>query len=98
MLQNELFHDDWQLLGIAASGSGSLYVVTSQPFITGRASTPAEISGLLTSLGFICQDPETAAWYRPVDNILCLDAHPRNVVTDESGRILPIDLILGYAR
>ncbi|MEO0413955.1 MAG: hypothetical protein AAF226_03270 [Verrucomicrobiota bacterium] len=95
LMQNEWFGDDTQLEGIGFTDAGSVYTLTSQPFVQGRASTLDEISGLLSSLGFREFDPELAAWKDDENQIVLSDAHPRNLVTDSKGRVLPIDLIIG---
>lgn len=95
LLQNEWFEDDIQLVGIGLTEAGSIYTLTSQPFIKGRASTTAEIGECLLGLGFTEIDVDLAAWIEPKEKVVISDAHPRNVVTDSKGRILPIDLIMG---
>lgn len=51
-LQNELFGDDNRLEGIALSDGGSVYTVTSQPFIDGRGATWEEIRDRMNESDF----------------------------------------------
>ena len=94
-LQNTIFGDDWQLEGAAENAGGSLYVITSQPFVTGQAASLPQIASLMKSLNFTLEDATLGAWSRASDGVLCLDAHPRNLIMDQSNRVLAIDLILG---
>ncbi len=95
LLQNVWFGDDIQLQGIGISDGGSTYVLTSQPFISGRAADRADIATQFSSLGFQEIDADLAAWIEPNSKIVLSDAHPRNVIVDQQGRLLPIDIIMG---
>ena len=74
LLQNEWFEDDIRLEGIGITDAGSIYTLTSQPFIQGQASTLDEIAGLLSDLGFTELDRELAAWIEPGEKIILSDA------------------------
>jgi hypothetical protein len=58
-LQNTIFGDDWQLEGVAENAGGSLYVITSQPFVTGQAASQKQISNLMKSF---CSFSQLAKW------------------------------------
>jgi hypothetical protein len=66
--------------------------VTSQPFIRGRDSTPVEIDSYMQSKGF--EKLGEGAFYHAGEGLLVHDMHPRNVKTDLSGRVHPIDPII----
>lgn len=95
LISNEFFGDDIQLEGIGISSGGSIYTLTSQPFIEGEAASVEEIRSWLSGAGFMVVDEQVGGWIHPEERVAVWDAKPRNVVRDNDGRILPIDLILG---
>lgn len=62
--------------------------------------TKEEISTFMSRLwfdpvpGVSLGRPGARAFYRDLDEVAAFDAHPGNFVKDESGVILPIDLVL----
>ena len=99
LLQNTLFGDHVNLVGIAAE-PGGLVMISSQPNLTGGAVSGEEIVEFMRRLSFqplpglSLGNPGALAFYRDVDQVAAFDAHPANFVKDKDGTILPIDLIL----
>ena len=99
---NEAFGDDWRLEG-AGLENGKLVVFTSQPTVVGEAAAPTDIIAfmerrrLMLLNGFALGHPGALSFYRHLDQLAAFDAHPANVLKDEAGVILPIDLILVHA-
>ena len=74
--------------GFARDASGKLKFVTTQPFIVGRLSTPAEIERAMKDRGFTKIDSET---FENADYVVH-DLAPRNVIFDpESSQAFVID-------
>ena len=92
---NDLFGDDIRLLGVAENSGGAVFTLTSQPFISGECATHDEIAAFQSGLDFELLDEVLGAWIRRSDGLVMLDAVPRNVIRDEAGWILPIDIIFG---
>jgi hypothetical protein len=99
LLQNQVFGDDLRLEGVATE-NGELVLISSQPVVLGSAVTAEEICAFMTKLWFAplpdvsLGRPGALAFYRDLDEVAAFDAHPGNFVKDDSGIILPIDLIL----
>lgn len=97
-LSNDLFGDDVRLEGIARE-VGELVVFTSQPTIVGEAARPDEIIAFMEKRwlrrigGEALGHAGALSFYRDLDQVAVFDAHPANVLKDDAGRILPIDLI-----
>ena len=88
---NRIFADDIRLVGVLRTPKGPS-IVTSQPAITGRDSTPAEIDAYMRRKGF--EKLGEGAFYHAGEGLLVHDMHTRNVKTDQSGRVHPIDPII----
>jgi hypothetical protein len=86
---NVLFEDDIRLHGILETKSG-LAVVTSQPFIKGRAPTSEEIKIWFEEQGF--EETKPGIWNHHETGMRITDAHSGNFVVVESGELVPIDL------
>ena len=85
-LQNELFGDDIRIEGVAFD-EAQLEIVTTQP----------EIDAYFSNLGF-CRaelNPDVPLYFHPELGILVADAHDRNILRNESGVLVPIDLVIG---
>lgn len=99
---NKAFGDDWRLEGVGFE-NGRLVVFTSQPTVVGEAASPAEIIAfmerrrLMLLNGVALGQSGALSFYRDLDQLAAFDAHPANVLKDEAGVILPIDLILVHA-
>ena len=98
-LGNEYFGDDVRLEGVTREDD-RLVILTSQPTVVGDAAEPKEIIAFMRARRLLLLDGIAAghrgalSFYRELDNLAVFDAHPANVLRDESGVILPIDLIL----
>jgi Serine/Threonine/Tyrosine Kinase found in polyvalent proteins len=88
---NRIFADDIRLLGIVRTPKGPS-IVTSQPLIVGRDSTPAEIDDYMDAKGF--EKLGEGAYHLAEQGLLVHDMHPRNVKTDRAGIVHPIDPII----
>lgn len=98
--QNELFGDCIRLLGFLA-GDSSLRALTSQPWITAHQEIPTptedEIHGYFNDLGFLrILTVEVAAYYHDELDLVVLDAHTQNILRDEQGKLVPIDIVIGH--
>jgi len=99
LMQNRLFGDDIQLIGVAEE-DGRQVILTSQPFIHGSEATLTEIELYFRSMwfqlvtGLNAGRRDSPAFYRDLDETLVLDAHQGNLIKDNTGHIIPIDLIL----
>ena len=91
LTHNRIFDDDVRLEGVVRTTKGPS-VVTSQPFIRSRDATPAEIEAYMERKGFVKLG--TGAFYHAGEGLIVHDMHPRNVKTDQSGRVHPIDPII----
>ncbi len=92
-LQNEVFDDDMQFLGVIPTPEG-LQLVTSQPFVVyGDPPHPTaeEIEAWLNSLGFFYQ---SGAYFRKSDRLVMSDLHCANVIRRPDGTLVPIDVKL----
>ena len=98
--QNELFGDCIRLLGILA-GETNLRILTSQPWITAHSQAPTpleeEIDDYFEDVEFLrIHSVEVAAYYNSATDIVVLDAHTQNVLRDENGKLVPIDIVIGH--
>ncbi len=99
LLSNVHFGDDVQLEGVARE-DGALIIFTSQPTVVGEAARPEEIVGFMEQRrlrlldGLALGHEGALCFYRDLDQLAVFDAHPANVLKDERGVILPIDLIV----
>ncbi|MEO6787520.1 MAG: hypothetical protein ABI318_15425 [Chthoniobacteraceae bacterium] len=98
--QNELFGDDIRIEGVAFDES-QLEIVTTQPWIVASASQPsptqAEIDAYFFDLGFRKAElvSDVPLYFHPELGMLVADAHDRNILRNESGVLVPIDLVIG---
>jgi hypothetical protein len=97
-LSNVHFGDSVQLEGIARE-EAALVIFTSQPTVVGEAASSAEIVAFMEQRrlqlldGLALGHAGALNFYRDLDQLAVFDAHPANVLKDERGVILPIDLI-----
>lgn len=78
----------YTVIGFAKGGDGKFKFVTSQPYITGRYATPAEIEEMMTDKGFARIDSET---FENAEYVV-RDLAPRNVIFNtESGQAFTVD-------
>lgn len=98
-LGNVHFGDDVRLEGVTRESNG-LVIFTSQPTVVGEAAAPEEIISfmgkrrLLLLDGLALGHEGALCFYRDLDQLAVFDAHPANVLKDDQGVILPIDLIV----
>jgi len=97
--QNELFGDFIEFQGII-SGETGVQILTSQPWITAHPENPTpsdlEIDNYFESLGFKRRENlPVAAYYNVEMDLAVLDAHAQNILRDERGDLVPIDLVIG---
>lgn len=100
LLFNEVFGDDLRLEGVIADVELPC-LVTSQPVIHGRETTPGEIAAFMVRLDFqpvpgvVAGRHDSVSFYRPEDRVAVFDAHGENLLTDGT-HVAPIDtLIIG---
>jgi len=102
ILQNRVFGDDLHLEGVAVEAQG-MVILSSQPTLLGEPASISEILSFMRGLwfqplpGLRLGNPGALAFYRDLDEVAAFDAHPANFVKDDSGVVLPIDLILVQA-
>ena len=98
LLQNEVFGDEIELLGIIDKRQ-AMHVVTAQPVIRGDSTPLEEIARFMESFGFhalpnIRVGREGAlSFLRPGDMIVAFDCHPANFLRD-GAHVFPIDVLL----
>ncbi|MBI2924290.1 MAG: hypothetical protein HYY24_01145 [Verrucomicrobia bacterium] len=98
-LGNVHFGDDVSLEGVAREDS-ALTIFTSQLTVVGEAGQPDEIIAFMEERrlrllnGLALGHEGALCFYRDLDQLAVFDAHPANVLKDERGVILPIDLIV----
>lgn len=101
-LGNDFFGDDWRLEAVGREGD-QLVVLTSQTTVVGEAAQPEEIIAFMEKRrialleGVALGHPGALSFYRDLDQLAVFDAHPANILKDDTGVILPIDLILVHA-
>jgi hypothetical protein len=96
VLQNEVFADDIELVGLWSRGDGAWRVVTSQPDVAGEPATRVQILEGLRAHGFQplpVPGPNNAPAFRRLNTVVW-DAHPGNFVMTSDGVLVPIDLII----
>ncbi|MEO7317984.1 MAG: hypothetical protein ABIZ56_03235 [Chthoniobacteraceae bacterium] len=98
LLQNEVFGDTIELLGIIDKRQ-AMHVVTAQPVIRGESTPPEKIALFMESLGFLpLRDVNVGrvgalSFLRPDDAVGAFDCHPANFL-DDGANIFPIDVLL----
>lgn len=90
LLSNELYPGLNSLEGFC-EWEDRFCIVTSQPFIAGRNAAEREIAGFMQARGFtrLCE----ATWFRPADDLALFDVGGSNLFIDETGALVPIDVI-----
>ncbi len=98
LLQNAVFGDTIELLGIVDKRQ-ALHVVTAQPTIIGSAVSTEAIIAFMRGLGFR-QLPDihvgrlgAVSFLRDCDGIAAFDCHPANFL-GTGGDVFPIDVLL----
>lgn len=98
-LQNELFGDDIQVIGLTR---GNRFAIT-QPTLKGGEPTEIEIRDVLEAAGWkripiglqdLPPDLMGSAWWHSEEHVILLDARKPNLKKTDFGAVLPIDLIL----
>ena len=102
--QNTSF-DSTTIMNSLVTASGSLEFweerLASQPWIAAHSETPTpieeEIDDYFEDLGFLrIHSVEVAAYYHSETDLVALDAHTQNVLRDENGKLIPIDIVIGH--
>jgi hypothetical protein len=96
---NALFGDDIRIVGITFV-EDNIEVITSQPWIVSDGKQPAsqkEIDGYFEHLGFrrVEINPGVPIYFNERMNVIVADAHERNILRTEKGRLAPIDVVIG---
>lgn len=87
VLFNAVFGDDITLESVI-SDPGSEAIVTSQPVVQGRETSPAEIARFMTSLDFaavpgvVAGRSDSVSFFRAADRTGVFDTHGENFLTD----------------
>jgi hypothetical protein len=90
LLGNQLYPGLNSLEGFC-EWEGRFCIVTSQPFIAGRNASDRKIADFMKArvFGWLCE----ATWFRPDDHLAIFDVGGSNLFIDESGDLVPIDVI-----
>ena len=96
---NQIFGDNILLLGILAS-EGNVRLVTSQPWITESSGladiTENDVAEYFESLGFQKSTVgNVPAFYNEELALMVLDANLKNILRDATGKLFPIDVVVG---
>lgn len=91
--QNELFGDSNRVMGVAKYPQG-VSVLTSQPFYKGDRTPQSSIDAWFAARGWKPVKNKEGAFYDEQRGILVMDALPRNVLTLDSGEIMPFDVVV----
>lgn len=91
--QNELFADNISVIGVVRFPQG-VSVLTSQPFYKGCRTEQVAIDEWFTSQGWTKVALKAGAFFRAEDDLLIMDALPRNVLTLENGELMPFDVVI----
>ena len=96
---NELFGDRISLRGVLRS-EGAVHLVSFQPWIKLDAEHPVpdqgDVDDYFRNIGFIRSlHAAVPVYYHAELDLAVLDAHPQNILRDESGRLVPIDVVVG---
>ena len=99
-LQNVLFGDDIRIAGVAFD-EAQMEIVTTQPWIVVHSDVPtpalSEIDEYFGALGFRKVElvPDVPIYFQPEAGVIVADAHERNILRNETGALVPIDLVIG---
>jgi hypothetical protein len=96
---NVLFGDSAGIFGLLC-GESSVQCVISQKWVTANAQEPTpaevEIDSFFRQLNFEkISEVDVPAFYSGALDLVILDAHPHNILRDEAGNLVPIDLVVG---
>jgi hypothetical protein len=96
---NELFGDRISIRGVFSS-EGAVQLVSLQPWIKLDAEHPVpdqgDVDDYFRNIGFIRSlHAAVPVYYHAELDLAVLDAHPQNILRDESGRLVPIDVVVG---
>lgn len=98
LLQNEIFGDRIELLGIIDKRK-AMHVVTAQPVVVGESTPLDEIVRFMVSLGFLplwdvsVGRAGAMSFLQPDEGIAAFDCHPANFLSN-GAHIFPIDALL----
>jgi hypothetical protein len=94
-LCNSLFETEWRLEGVWLDRN-EVRIVTSQRFIVGNNTPVEKITAFMLARQFEERVVgEKRVYYRAGDNLVVADLHEQNVLTTSSGKLVPIDVIIG---
>lgn len=97
---NALFGDDIRIEGVAYE-EGQLEVVTSQSWIRADSEDPnpeqGEIDRFFAERGFEPAgiNPDAPMYFNAGLKLLAADAHNENIIRDENGNFVAIDVVIG---
>ena len=96
---NALFGDDIRIAGITFV-EDNIEVITSQPWIVSDGKNPAseeEIDRYFEQLRFrrVEINPGVPIYFNEIMKVIVADAHERNILRTEDGRLAPIDVVIG---
>ena len=96
---NELFGDRISIRGVFSS-EGTVQLVSLQPWIKLDAEHPVpdqdDVDDYFQNIGFIRSVHATVpVYYHAELDLAVLDAHPQNILRDERGCLVPIDVVVG---
>lgn len=98
--QNLLFGDDIRIEGVA-SDEEQIEIITTQPWIVVHPDVPTatqrEIDDYFEALGFAKLEliAGVPLYFQPELGVVVADAHDQNILRNESGELVPIDLVIG---
>ena len=98
-LHNQIFGESVRFLG-ALKNESCFQLVISQVWIASRLDCPTaseqEIESYFEYLGFQKMPHlEVPAFFNPELDLVILDAQPHNVLKDDAGNLVPIDVVIG---
>jgi hypothetical protein len=98
-LHNQLFGESVRFLGALKNEAG-FQLVISQVWIASRLDCPTaseqEIESYFEYLGFQKMPHlEVPVFFNPALDLVVLDAQPHNVLKDDAGNLVPIDVVIG---
>jgi hypothetical protein len=91
--QNELFRDDIRVMGVAKFPQG-FSVITIQPFYEGTRTDQNRIDDWFAARGWKPVAGKDGAFYEAGEDLLIMDALPRNVLTFPDGTVMPFDVVV----
>ena len=96
---NQIFGDNILLLGLKAT-EADVRLVTSQPWIAESSAladiAEADVVEYFESLGFQKKAvADVAAFYNKELDLMVLDANLKNILSDATGKLFPIDVVVG---